>query len=192
MAHKLPLDLTNQRRYLRDRFRQAAALNADIARGFVRSLKEMAEFRLQYWDKTSIDGLGVSALGPEESDSLKLCLRFISDMNTSLAVPILARYWSVYGECDEEHSFLSATKAVTAFLALRRSVTGGTGRIDSDFRRLMGNTPNSGGASPLHRPTVIQPHTVHRVPQKGTAGFSKRTENRCRRQGVMDGEGEGG
>ena len=144
-GYKLPLDLTSQRSYLRERFRQATALNDDTARGFVRSLKEMSEFRSQYWDKTAIDSLGVSALGPEESDTLKLCLRFIADMNTSLAVPILARYYSVYSECDEEHSFLSATKAVTAFLALRRSVTGGTARIDSDFRRLMGNTPNSGG-----------------------------------------------
>ena len=144
-GHKLPLDLTNQRRYLRERFRQSAALNADAARGFVRSLREMSEFRLQYWDKTAIDSLGVSALGPEESDTLKLCLRFIADMNTSLAVPILARYWSEYGEYDEEQSFLSATKAVTAFLALRRSVTGGTARIDTDFRRLMGNAPTSGG-----------------------------------------------
>ena len=81
-GHKLPLDLTNQRRYLRERFRQTAELNADTARGFVRSLSEMAEFRLQYWDKTAIDGLGVSAVGAEESDSLKLCLRFIADMNT--------------------------------------------------------------------------------------------------------------
>ena len=142
-GHKLPLDLTNQRRYLRERFRQAAALNANTARGFVRSLSEMAEFRSQYWDKTAIDSLGVSAVGPKESDSLKLCLRFIADMNTSLAIPILARcYWSEEGE---EWSFLAATKAVTAFLALRRSVTGGTARIDSDFRYLMGNKPKSGG-----------------------------------------------
>ena len=144
-GHPLPLDLTNQRRYLRDRFSKAVALNTDTARGFVRRLSEMAEFRLQYWDKTAIDGLGVSALGPEASDSLKLCLRFIADMNTSLAIPILARYWSEYGEYDEEQTFLSATKAVTAFLSLRRSVTGGTARIDSDFRRLMENPPSSGG-----------------------------------------------
>ena len=141
-GYKLPLDLREQRRYLREGFRKAASLSPDTARGFVRSLSEMAEFRLQYWDKSRIDGLGVSALGPEESDTLKLCLRFIADMNTSLAIPILARYWSEYGV---EQTFLSATKAVTAFLSLRRSVTGGTARIDSDFRRLMENPPSSGG-----------------------------------------------
>lgn len=144
-GHKLPLDLTSQRRYLRERFRQAVELNADTARGFVRLLGEVAEFRSQYWDKTAIDNLGLSAVGTHESDVLKLCLRFIADMNTSLAIPILTRYWSEYGEYDEEQSFLSATKAITAFLALRRSVTGGTGRIDSDFRRLMGVPPLSGG-----------------------------------------------
>ena len=31
-----------------------------------------------------------------------------------------------------------AVKALTAFLALRRSITGNTGRIDSDFRKMMG------------------------------------------------------
>ena len=144
-GNKLPLDLTRQRQYLRERFRNAVAHNVDTARGFVRSLSEMAEFRSQYWKKSAIDGLGVSAIGPEESDSLKLCLRFVADMNTSLAIPILARYWSKFGEYDEERSFLSATKAVTAFLVLRRSVTGGTGRIDSDFRHLMGSAPKSGG-----------------------------------------------
>lgn len=158
-GHKLPLDLTNQRRYLRERFRQTANLNKDTARGFVRSLSEMSEFRLQYWDKTAIDGLGVSAAGAERSDSLKLCLRFIADMNTSLAVPILARYWSEYGEYDEDQSFLSATKAVTAFLALRRSVTVGTARIDSDFRRLMGNRPASGG-DPLCIGTRLSHHIL--------------------------------
>ena len=157
-GHKLPLDLTNQRRYLRERFGKAAELNTDTARGFVRSLSELAEFRLQYWDKTAIDGLGVSAVGPEESDSLKLCLRFIADMNTRLAIPILARYWSEYDEYDEEHSFLSATKAVTAFLALRRSVTGGTGRIDSDFRRLMGNKPNA-----VDNPLCIGPRLSNHI-----------------------------
>lgn len=153
-GHKLPLDLTRQRRYLRDRFREARDRGPDNARGFVRSLSDMVEFRSQYWKKSAIDGLGVSALGPEESDSLKLCLRFIADMNTSLAIPTLARYWSEYGEYDIDHSFLSATKAVAAFLALRRSVTGGTARIDSDFRHLMASTPQSGGDSLCVGPTL--------------------------------------
>ena len=141
-GYKLQLDLARQRRYLRDRFQRAVSLDADIARGFVASLREMAEFRLQYWDKAAIDDIGVSVLGVEASDSLKLCLRFIADMNTSLSIPILARYWSEYGEGQ---SFLSATRAIAAFLALRRSVTEGTARIDSDFRHLMNNTPKSGG-----------------------------------------------
>ena len=121
-------------------------------------MREMSEFRLQYWDRTAIDSLGVSPIGPQESDSLKLCLRFIADMNTSLAVPILARYYCEYGDHDEEQSFLSATKAVTAFLALRRSVTGGTARIDSDFRRLMGSTTSLGGD-----PLCIGPQRSHGI-----------------------------
>ena len=43
-GHKLPLDLTNQRRYLRDRFRLAAGLNSGTARGFVRSVEGNGRF----------------------------------------------------------------------------------------------------------------------------------------------------
>ena len=49
----------------------------------------------------------------------------------------MARYWVQYQQDKNEGTFTDAVKAVTAFLALRRSITGTTGRIDSDFRSIM-------------------------------------------------------
>ena len=68
----------------------------------------------------------------------------LADTNTRLVIPILARYWDEYGEMDSEKNFLSAVRAVTAFLVLRRAVTGGTARIDSDFRKVMSPSGGSG------------------------------------------------
>ena len=76
-------------------------------------------------------------LDSEDYDSLKLCLRLIADTNTSMIVPILARYWIEFGEMDSKRHFVRAVKAITSFLILRRSMTSGTAGIDSDFRRIM-------------------------------------------------------
>ena len=103
------------------------------------------DFRTQCWEAGGIESLNVSQTELAGGDLLRLCLRYISDMNTSLAIPILARYWCEYGQSDSDDTFLAAVKAVTAFITLRRSVTTGTQGIDSDFRRLMTNSPKSGG-----------------------------------------------
>ena len=143
---KLSLDLKTQRSYLRSSFQKVETKGPKHARSFVRSMSELAEFRLQFWDKTAIDNLGLSHYSPSDQDTLKLCLRFISDMNTSLAIPVLARYWVEHGANDSAGNFVSATKAITAFLALRRAVTGGTAMIDTDFRNLMKGSPQNNSA----------------------------------------------
>ena len=153
-GHKLPLDASSQRYYLRDKFRRAARADAETARGFVRALKDLAEFRAQYWETQAIDGLGVSALGAADSDRLRLCLRFIADMKTTLAIPVLARYWTEFGDSDHSRAFLRAAMAVAAFLALRRASTGSTAGIDADFRRLMKDRPPSGG-DPLSKGRLL-------------------------------------
>ena len=50
----------------------------------------------------------------------------------------MARYWIEYKQDQNWDTFADAVKALTAFLVLRRSITGNTGRIDSDFRKMMG------------------------------------------------------
>ena len=133
-GHKLPLNLASQRNYLRSKFDDAA--NPNLKRQMVQSLADIAEFRQTYWNRDSIRTLD-SIHHNDTSDWLKLCCTFISEMKTSLALPIMARYWRQYKQDKTEDTFADAVKALTAFLVLRRSITGNTGRIDSDFRKMM-------------------------------------------------------
>ena len=133
-GHKLPLNLASQRNYLRSKFDDAA--NPNLKRQMVQSLADIAEFRQTYWNRDSIRTLD-SIHHNDTSDWLKLCCTFISEMKTSLALPIMARYWRQYKQDKTEDTFADAVKALTAFLVLRRSITGTTGGIDTDFRKIM-------------------------------------------------------
>ena len=144
-GEKIGADLAIQRNILRNYFTQARNRGDDVARGLIRSLAEMSQFRADYWDKPHIDTLVGPANYSAEYDQMKLCLRFIADTNTSTVIPILTRYWVEFREMDPDQNFLNSLKAATAFLALRRAMTGGTQRIDSDFRRIMAGDRTSTG-----------------------------------------------
>ena len=131
-GEKLGLGLGTQRRYLRLGFEDATRKGPGDARAYLKGVADVAKYRRSYWEAN-----GIRNLDSSHGDLLKLCLKFIADMRTSLAVPILARYWIEYGPESEEQTFLAAAKAITAFLVIRRSVTGGTRGIDSDFRGVM-------------------------------------------------------
>jgi hypothetical protein len=131
---KLPLNLASQRTYLRTAFQRDA--DKELKRRVIQSLADIAEYRQTYWNPTSIPKLD-AVHSHDVSDSLKLHCMFISDMNTSLAIPILARYWVDFKMSGDERAFAEAVRALTAFLVLRRSATGNTARIDSDFRSIM-------------------------------------------------------
>ena len=146
-GHKLAKNLAAQRAYLRTKFEEAKS--PELKRRIVHSLADITEFRQKYWNRDSIQKL--DNLHPRETretrDYLKLCFMFIADMRTSLTIPILTRYWVQYLQDHDGDTFAAAVKALTAFLVLRRSITGGTGGIDSDFRKIMQGDPrdeNSG------------------------------------------------
>ena len=146
-GYKLPENLADQRIYLRAKFEGAA--NLDLKRRIVQSLADIAEFRQTYWNRDSIRNL--DSIHNDTSNRLKLCCAFISDMKTSLALPIMARYWAQYQQDGNEDTFTDAVMALTAFLVLRRSVTGTTGGIDTDFRKMMGTLCTSlDYSNPLH------------------------------------------
>ena len=133
-GHKLAQNLVAQRAYLRGRFGKAK--NPDFKRRIVQSLADVAEFQQTYWNRDSIqipDDLHSSEMG----DWLKLCCTFLSDMRTRLAIPIMARYWVQHRQDRDWDAFTSVVKALTAFLVLRRSITGNTRGIDSGFRKMM-------------------------------------------------------
>ena len=146
---KLGLDLGSQRAFLRAGF-QAARNSQDDAHRYMSGIADVSEFRKYYWAKEGIAGLDARhPHDPARNDVLKLCLAFISDTNTSLAIPALTRYWIQYKDHGDELAFVAATKSLAAFLALRRAVTGGTGGIDADFRSLMEDLCVSSGNPPL-------------------------------------------
>ena len=139
-GYRLSRDLASQRAYLRNIFDKVE--EPEKKRKIVESLADIAEFRHKYWNLESICNLNTS--NPQRDNILKLCCRFIVDMKTSMALPILARYWVEHGKNDTSvDTFVDSVKAVTAFLVLRRSVTGGTGNIDTDFRRIIKGNPQN-------------------------------------------------
>ena len=145
VGEKLGSDLRVQRNTMRNYFTNAEQRDPTVAKEIVRALARMAQFRRHYWEKDAIDGLVGQQVESDDYQSLKLCLRFILETNTSTVIPILARYWNAFDEIDSERHFLRALKAVTAFLVLRRAMTGGTSGIDSDFRKMMSQRVGSDG-----------------------------------------------
>ena len=158
VGEKIGADLKKQRDTLRNYFVGAGIRSHEVAREVVCSLSLLAQFRRQYWDKDAIDGIVGGQFSWEDYDTLKLCLRFIADTNTSTVIPILARYLIEFGEMDSEQHFLDAVKAVSAFLALRRGMTGGTEGIDSDFRRIM-----SPGTAQDGNPLCLGPSMTNKI-----------------------------
>ncbi|WP_424946426.1 DUF262 domain-containing HNH endonuclease family protein [Candidatus Spongiihabitans sp.] len=136
-GEKISKSLSVQRIYLRNSYLK---IPKQAKNPFIESLAEVATFRHHCWDKEGIDK-NKAQFSPTNRDEIQLCLRFIADMKTSLAIPILCRYWSQSKQAKEEDNFLKALKALTAFIVIRRAATGGTAGIDSVLRSLMEKTP---------------------------------------------------
>lgn len=141
---KRPKNLSSQRSYLRSTYDKLPASPPLARRRFIGAIADMAEFRRYYWDK---DGIAKLAHFHKSNnlDKIQLCVKLIADMNTSLALPILSRYWAQFKRNANEEEFLSALKALTAFIVLRRAATGTTSGIDTVFRSLMSKIPSVGG-----------------------------------------------
>ena len=144
-GQKLSKDLAAQRNFLRKSYDGAARNGLIPARKFVSALAEAAQFRRFYWENRGIEELG-RFHSAASLDDVQLFVSLISDMKTSLALPILLRYWTHDLRYVGEELFLQVLKAIVAFLVIRRAATGGTAGIDSDFRAVM--APKEGrGAS---------------------------------------------
>ena len=157
---KLGLDLRLQREYLRTGFRQRKESDAAEALNFVQSLSDIAQFKKRYWDPDGIRQLEMWHPDPNNAAILKVCMLFITAMNTTMSIPLLTRYWIQFLSDNDEGAFISLVKAVTAFIALRRSVTGRTSGIDGDFREIMGDLKASNPA-PLPSAKVVKSELRH-------------------------------
>ena len=143
---RLGLQLNSQRRYLRTTYERLAGIAA--RRRFVRALADVAGYRSRFWEA---DEISYQLRTGEEKEVALFCLEFLRGLRNSLTIPILCRYWIKSERDNDTTGFVSAVKAVTAFLVLRRAATGGTRAIDSDYRRLMshGGATEADGLRPL-------------------------------------------
>lgn len=140
-------NLSDQRRYLRSKFDEITG-NSEIEgrRHFVCHLAEIATYKVQFWSKNLVAQLPTSP----ESELILVCLQFLKDLDNSLTIPVLCRYYTESQKEGNEQLFADAVKALTAFIVLRRSVTGGTAGIDTDLRGLMSSGPRKKtAAAPL-------------------------------------------
>ncbi len=134
-GQKIPMGLSDQRKYLRKTFNQYVGRTAlDQKRNYITALADVARYKMGYWDAESIRVLSSEHPG---CPHLRLCLQFLRDMKMTLTVPVLSRYYSQYVESDNDQAFTQAVKALTAFVVLRRAATGGTASIDTDLRGIM-------------------------------------------------------
>ncbi len=127
--------LDDQRRYLRSNFEKIKGKQEiENKRRFICKLSEVAEYKEKFWLKDNIES---ELSSYPDREIVLLCLKFLQDLNNSLTIPILCRYYHASIEIGDKKLFSDAAKAISAFVILRRSVTGGTAGIDSDLRALM-------------------------------------------------------
>ena len=159
---KQPKDLSSQRRYLRSCFEKIEKeAGIELARRFVSGLGDLAKFRQQFWAREGIRGM--AGLQPGRvAENIQFCKGFLRDMNASLVIPPMARFWSKLNRDGNQDEYLAAVRALTAFVVLRRAATGSTANIDSDLRALMGKAviergdPLCVGLTNTHRLATIE------------------------------------
>lgn len=136
-GERLGKHLAVQRRFLRDKY-QSAKGSSDIAHRFTRLLADVAEFRWFYYKCEDTQPLN-NYHPSEQVEEIRFLISFIKATQTTLVLPILARYWDPHMKNQRESNdeFLAALRAVTAFLIIRRAASGGTAGIDNDLRAVM-------------------------------------------------------
>jgi hypothetical protein len=159
-GRKISRELSSQRSELRQSFRKSLT-EKDGPSKFMKSLAGVARYRSDYWVASNSGRINNYHASPAEADQIKMLSAFISAMKTSLALPILSRYWIDGRERGSMDHYVEALKAVAAYLALRRAATGGTDGIDTSFRDVMeiGSAGKKLGlcAGPTHENQILSP-----------------------------------
>jgi hypothetical protein len=153
---KLSKRLSDQRIYMKDTFDRHKETDGDRA-AYLRHLSDTATFVGATWDPAAgprqLVGLDATAM----TDTIKLCLTFLKDLNHTIAIAPLVRFYSEAtqaAEGDEQAKrvaeFEAAVKAITAFTVFWRATRRGTGNIDSQYRAVMAGDSLT-GMGPLAR-----------------------------------------
>lgn len=135
---KVPAKHNEQRRALGKRYQDAETVSQN--RAMTRQLADTALFYFRVWRD------GTLYTTPQTKSDLVLgnetlfALGFLRQINHSIAVAPLARYFSEFRADPSEATLAeleTATKAVAAFSIMWRAAHGGTDGIDSRYRALM-------------------------------------------------------
>lgn len=131
---KIPESLNSQRTFLRAAY-ETDAEGANGRRRLVKAFRDIVDYRHRFWSRSQLPHELIEAAA--ERSEILFCLDFIRELGNTLTVPILSRYLRKAESEGDISIFLEAVRAVTAFLALRRGVTGATQGIDDDYRNLL-------------------------------------------------------
>lgn len=154
---KLSKRLSDQRVYMKDTFDRHRD-DTDARGAYLRHLSDTATFVGSTWEPAAggtrqLAGLPTSAM----TDTVRLCLAFLNDLNHTIALAPLVRFFAeaVHAQEGEERDkrvaeFETAIKAITAFTVFWRATRRGTGNIDSQYRAVMAGDSLT-GMGPLAR-----------------------------------------
>ena len=154
---KLSKRLPDQRVYMRDTFERHQD-SAHARAAYLRHLRDTATFVATTWEPPpgvprTLAGLDATAM----TDTVKLCLAFLTALNHTIAVAPLVRFYSEAVQAEEGGArvermddFETAIKAITAFTVFWRATRRGTGNIDSEYRAVMAGDSLT-GMGPLAR-----------------------------------------
>lgn len=151
---KLSLRLSDQRKFLRDHYEKTNDEDPDHKEKVVRNLSHTAIFMNNIWPRKKSDIPNISF---SDDDHLKLCIDVLRQMNHTITIALMVRYFSRIRQAYPEQrdnsisEFISAVKAVTAFSILWRSSRKGTDAIDSIYRELMSSGCHERNLPPLAR-----------------------------------------
>lgn len=154
---KLSKRLPDQRVYMKDTFDRHKDI-PDCRDAYLLHLSNTATFIGTAWSPAEGATRQLSGLPPAAmTDTVKLCLLFLTALNHSIAIAPLVRFYSEAINADDSteqdrriRDFETAIKAITAFTVFWRATRRGTGNIDSQYRSVLAGE-NLTGMGPLGR-----------------------------------------
>ncbi|WP_073421134.1 DUF262 domain-containing protein [Geodermatophilus nigrescens] len=151
---KLSKRLADQRMYLKDEFERY--VHSPQGRyEFLTSLRDTSSLVRSTWADAAQPLPDLPA--DSTTDTIRLCMSFLRQMNHSVTLGLMARYYSravrATGEArlDAARDLEAVLKAVTAFTVLWRGSRRTTGNIDQQHRELMMGTDNRTGMPRIAR-----------------------------------------
>ncbi len=150
-GEKLSRHLSEQRRYLRDRYESVGDESEKV--NFVLHLSQCASFYRAAWPTEVGDKPKFGDFDTMISDSARICIDYLRQSNHSITIGPLTRFYATALDALKSsdaqalkqavREFEEAIKAIAAFWTLWRASRAGTDGIDTHYRSLMQPPPAS-------------------------------------------------